>query len=79
MSIQGQVHDLILQDQASGERSQDQWSSGFRLCEPFYTGTMGLIHCMPAVTNFDIDSFIMHIINYNHGLLKVIYSRQLLV
>ena len=22
-------HDLILQDQASGERSQDQWSSGF--------------------------------------------------
>ena len=22
--------DLILQDQASGERSQDQWSSGFR-------------------------------------------------
>ena len=23
--------DLILQDQASGERSQDQWSSGFYL------------------------------------------------
>ena len=23
--------DLILQDQASGERSQDQWSSGFSL------------------------------------------------
>ena len=23
--------DLILQDQASGERSQDQWSSGFKL------------------------------------------------
>ena len=23
--------DLILQDQASGERSQDQWSSGFLL------------------------------------------------
>ena len=23
--------DLILQDQASGERSQDQWSSGFIL------------------------------------------------
>ena len=23
-------YDLILQDQASGERSQDQWSSGFR-------------------------------------------------
>ena len=22
--------DLILQDQASGERSQDQWSSGFK-------------------------------------------------
>ena len=22
-------YDLILQDQASGERSQDQWSSGF--------------------------------------------------
>ena len=24
-------YDLILQDQASGERSQDQWSSGMRL------------------------------------------------
>ena len=24
--------DLILQDQASGERSQDQWSSGFFVC-----------------------------------------------
>ena len=24
-------YDLILQDQASGERSQDQWSSGFSL------------------------------------------------
>ena len=23
------LDDLILQDQASGERSQDQWSSGF--------------------------------------------------
>ena len=23
-------YDLILQDQASGERSQDQWSSGFK-------------------------------------------------
>ena len=26
--------DLILQDQASGERSQDQWSSGCILVEP---------------------------------------------
>ena len=26
--------DLILQDQASGERSQDQWSSGFFLLWP---------------------------------------------
>ena len=25
-------YDLILQDQASGERSQDQWSSGLFLC-----------------------------------------------
>ena len=25
-------YDLILQDQASGERSQDQWSSGFMNC-----------------------------------------------
>ena len=24
-------YDLILQDQASGERSQDQWSSGFKI------------------------------------------------
>ena len=24
-------NDLILQDQASGERSQDQWSSGFNI------------------------------------------------
>ena len=24
-------YDLILQDQASGERSQDQWSSGFSI------------------------------------------------
>ena len=28
--------DLILQDQASGERSQDQWSSGFNsVLRPF--------------------------------------------
>ena len=27
-------YDLILQDQASGERSQDQWSSGFILICP---------------------------------------------
>ena len=26
--------DLILQDQASGERSQDQWSSGLKLYRP---------------------------------------------
>ena len=25
--------DLILQDQASGERSQDQWSSGLKIME----------------------------------------------
>ena len=25
-------YDLILQDQASGERSQDQWSSGWCYC-----------------------------------------------
>ena len=31
--------DLILQDQASGERSQDQWPSGFndRLVKPAFT------------------------------------------
>ena len=28
-------YDLILQDQASGERSQDQWSSG-HVCEKNY-------------------------------------------
>ena len=28
--------DLILQDQASGERSQDQWSSGFFLLLFFF-------------------------------------------
>ena len=27
--------DLILQDQASGERSQDQWSSGILFCSMF--------------------------------------------
>ena len=27
--------DLILQDQASGERSQDHWSSGIRYLVPF--------------------------------------------
>ena len=27
-------YDLILQDQASGERSQDQWSSGLIICIP---------------------------------------------
>ena len=28
--------DLILQDQASGERSQDQWSSGFFVVVVFF-------------------------------------------
>ena len=31
-------YDLILQDQASGERSQDQWSSGL-LCVSHFTAT----------------------------------------
>ena len=30
--------DLILQDQASGERSQDQWSSGLSLYRPVCVG-----------------------------------------
>ena len=29
--------DLILQDQASGERSQDHWSSGMDMCFPDLT------------------------------------------
>ena len=35
-------YDLILQDQASGERSQDQWSSGFIM--PIIIDIMTL-HC----------------------------------
>ena len=33
--------DLILQDQASGERSQDQWSSGFKF--PLFNGVYDLV------------------------------------
>ena len=37
--------DLILQDQASGERSQDQWSSGF-----FFLAQLHEVHRAIAVT-----------------------------
>ena len=37
--------DLILQDQASGERSQDQWSSGLCLYRPVCVGPVGKPHC----------------------------------
>ena len=39
-------YDLILQDQASGERSQDQWSSGYDLKKKL---TSGVIPILPRV------------------------------
>ena len=36
-------YDLILQDQASGERSQDQWSSGLRLLSLDFTFCLSII------------------------------------
>ena len=41
--------DLILQDQASGEHSQDQWSSGFLLLHSAGHGDAGLIIETPFV------------------------------
>ena len=39
--------DLILQDQASGERSQDHWSSGFISCmHSLQAPLLGLYACM---------------------------------
>ena len=37
--------DLILQDQASGERSQDQWSSGLCLYRPICVRPVWKPHC----------------------------------
>ena len=37
--------DLILQDQASGERSQDQWSSGLCLYRLVCVGPIRKPHC----------------------------------
>ena len=37
--------DLILQDQASGERSQDHWSSGLCLYRPVCVGPVRKPHC----------------------------------
>ena len=43
--------DLILQDQASGERSQDQCSSGFSNVSRHYRATMTSL--WPGSTEFD--------------------------
>ena len=37
-------YDLILQDQASGERSQDQWSSGLNISRSNQSNTDGGLH-----------------------------------
>ena len=42
--------DLILQDQASGERSQDQWSSGV-------SGVPGIIHGVDVDTSYFTGNF----------------------
>ena len=53
--------DLILQDQASGERSQDQWSSGvpilFQMC-------VLNMHCICCAKNFEIKICFNQTITY---------------
>ena len=48
--------DLILQDQASGERSQDQWSSGFEGEGDKYTGI--LCSSFHLIGNISLDGYI---------------------
>ena len=47
--------DLILQDQASGERSQDQWSSGFLVLLALNAPTFVFMH-VPGGLQFLITS-----------------------
>ena len=62
--------DLILQDQASGERSQDQWSSGsfvrivnFRFMRTMYTVKISCTHEVPTLipTMYDLRKNILKI------------------
>ena len=53
--------DLILQDQASGERSQDQWSSGFKMNYGY-----------PKIELWiSLNQIIMDIQKKNHGYPKI--------
>ena len=56
--------DLILQDQASGERSQDQWSSGFY---PTWSANYTLSAVICSISNTLLPSFIVETICQLHG------------
>ena len=44
-------YDLILQDQASGERSQDQWSSGIKMSKDHFYMVLS-----PQFVNYEVQS-----------------------
>ena len=59
--------DLILQDQASGERSQDQWSSGNYLSSDIFIFPLVITLQVILVVFFTLILFLFLTLKWRHG------------